>query len=615
MRSLLRRFGQASLHRRTILLGLASAIVLGVPALTVIAMISIIGLPLAIAMMLTPTVFLVCLGASCGTLVAPQAHPRSAWAGAGLSLVLLAGLAAHANSRLEASVADFLGGDHDELTRPLDARTLAIVHTETPRWPRGKTRCDALCQRLLVGGTVKRVLVLELERGSSEWTGATRARSYRLERRSKCPPIDLAEGYGRSRIDARTPPETQMRLAVAAGRCLIEEEATLADADVVVTGGRIHRGHNQLGAGLSVYADTVRAYRVAVAVRKAGEFVETYRWTGADVDLHPPILVPSLVGGAELRMKAGFLRRSSHRNPREFWVQSPDLGLFLRDEAGFAITARQQAAAPDRAAILEAALDRQGPLSSAEQSIVRDLFEELRDSGNERLRAIALRALADSRVVAPRNTWALVRATAGAGEAANAELADVLLRRLAETDPDQREDDASYLGYPVDYLADAIAQLPESAVRAHRDDLERLAHDPERRARGYTALYQLAAFADEATPTMLFLLDEAWKIRSADRPRGASQDDWQHPYLGGLIALCRSAPRTPGIVEPLATRLREGRLLTNGSYGELLLTTLIQAGADPAELRPLLVKDETPEARERFDLSVERARSRPRCSF
>ena len=627
-------------------LGGATLVVLLFPSIVAVAMISIIGIPLGIALAAAPTFFLLALGATAGRKLAKRETLAPALAGAVAMLVLLAAGASGFNAILHRTADTLTAGDRDELARPLRAKTLAIVRPQPHRWPKGTSRCDTICQRLLLSGALERVLHAELPREGKAgtdasadgspvpaWTAATEAVSFRFENRESCPTVVLADVREASAIEKGRSAAEEIRMAVASGRCLVEEAARLGDADFVIEVSTPHRGLREMAAGLSPWADTVHAERLALFESGPSGFVERYRWTGVETLEHPWILVPTVVGGGELRMEAAFSRSAVRRNPRPFadqWHFEPDLGLFLRDEARleFPATAIASAAAvADRSTIVTAALDREGPLKPVDQRVIEDLFEELQsfqyartkamdtaEAGRrEAIRRVALRAITDPRVIPPRRTQALVQATIAAGGADTAALASVLFERLSTTDPVLREDHPSYLGWPLDYVAFAVSALPPEAVLPHRDALERLAANPDARVRGSRALVQFSVFGADAGPALLRLVDEAAKMKSSAPPKDRDRDRWERPLRAALSAMCLAGSRAPELPDALLERLRDGTLPWTPSLSGLLVSTFVQAGADPEPLRAFLSKDDSPDARRSFDRMVTSARAHPGC--
>lgn len=600
------------LRRWTIRLGVVAAIVLVAPALTVVAMISVVGIPLALAMMAAPTLFCVVALAYALQKLHGRDGPAAVAASMAGALVLMAGLAGFANSRLDRSAEEYLEGDLDTLERPLRAKSIGLVDLDALRWSKGETRCDELCQRLLLSGAAGHVLVADLAHGNKSWSGDTPAFAYRIEPRASCPPVHLASRRSGLPLDGADS-RAAMNLAVASGRCLVEANATLADSDAVIATGRVHRGASESGAGLSLLADTVTATRATVHVRESGSFVERYRWTGVSVMRHPVIPVPTLVGGHELNMWPGFLRQEIEHNERAFAKHGIDSLRFARDELGLDVAV----AAASPAAVIASGLDAAGPLQPALQPIIEDFFESLdeRKPIDEATRRLAFRALADPRVTAPRETWALVRACEKSGDAVNAELAGILFDRIMTTDPGLRENHPTYLGWPVQYLASAIRLLPSKSVLPHRRDLEAIARDPARRRRALPALEKLPELGAGAVPTLLFLVDEGTALRNASKSaKSRDPEDWQGVFRSGLVGLCRLGSEASAALEPMTKRLRDGALPEAGSSRPLLLATMVRLGADPDLLRSELAGDKPAENLANFDRDLARARSDSECT-
>jgi hypothetical protein len=600
------------LRRWTIRLGVVAAIVLAAPALTVVAMISVVGIPLALAMMAVPTLFCIVALAYALQKLHGREGPVAVAASIAGALLLLAGMAGFANSRLDRSAEEYLEGDLDTLEKPLRARSIGLVDLDGFGWSKGETRCDELCQRLLLSGAAERVLVADRKRGDDGWSAETPAFAFHFEPRASCPPVHLASRRSAQSIDGADA-DAAMHLAVASGRCLIEANATLADSDFVITTGDVHRGASESGAGLSLLADTVTATRATAHVREHGNFVERYRWTGVRVLRHPMIPVPTLVGGYQLNMWPGFLRSEVDHNEREFARHGMDSLRFVRDELGLDVAV----AAASPAAVIASGLDAPGPLQPALQQLIEDFFAPLdnRKAIDEATRRLAFRALADPRVTAPRETWALVRACEKSGDAVNAELAGILFRRIMTTDPDLRENHPTYLGWPVQYLASAIRLLPRNAVLAHRRELEEIARDPARRRRAWPALERLPEFGADAVPTLLFLVDEGAALRNASKTvKRPDSEDWQAAYRSGLVGLCRLGDQASAALEPMTKRLREGALPDVGSARRLVLTTMVRLGADTDLLRSELAAGKSPEELKIFDRDLARARSDSECT-
>ncbi|MFN2427462.1 MAG: hypothetical protein ABR587_13560, partial [Candidatus Binatia bacterium] len=154
-----RRFGPfdaAWLRRWMLRLGIAAFVTLAMPALTVVALISIIGIPLGVAMMATPFLFVVFALANVAQRLLGRDGPLAVVASFVLAVAVLAGVSAYCNWRLDRQGDEWLAGDMDTLARPLRAGSIGLASTDFFVWSKGQTRCDELCQRLLLSSAAAR---------------------------------------------------------------------------------------------------------------------------------------------------------------------------------------------------------------------------------------------------------------------------------------------------------------------------------------------------------------------------------------------------------------------------------------------------------------------------
>jgi len=431
-----------------------------------------------------------------------------------------------------------------------------------------------------------------------------------------CPAFDLKEGDsidipGEKTVWGDKSPADLLRLKAAQGICLTARDASINEADGVLVAARIKKGHSPYSAGLSLLADTVSAERLTLFVRQDGRLVERYRATG--VTYHPmlPILLPSYVGGYGLELAPGFLRGTEYLGDAERFRPSPSLGHFLADTLKFDLALRDADATQVTQDVIAVALDRPGPIDRANAKVMQDFFETLsRRKDAQRADAeLALRVLADRRVPVPRMASAPVRKFATNDPALARAFAAVLFGRLFEIDPSAKEDDPAYLGYPLDYLANAIADLPDDAILPYRDELERLARDKEARVQAYRALRRLSVFGADTVPTLIFLIDDSY----AEKDR--TSNTWQHPYLAGVQGLCGLGPAGNAAVPLLFERLEDGRVVQYGAYWKMTINTLISLGADPDEAWTYMESKKQNYTRDRFDSVVRRAQHKVDCSY
>ena len=598
-----------------VVLGVASLICLSPigSVIAIIAAISIIGLPLTLLLGAIPSIFLFLLLARLIHLALRAVGLRFWPASAALALGLLALIPYFENQRLSTEASALTAGDTTAIG-PLPAiSTVAYVQYGMSNREIG---CGDFCQRALLNGVVTQFIMV-----SSKEPGGTLAddlvgKLYRLDPMAICPAFDLKEGDsinipGEKTVWGDKSPADLLRLKAAQGICLTTRAAALDEADGILVAGRIKKGQSPYSAGLSLLADTVSAERLALFVRQDGELVERYRATGVTYYPMLPILLPSYVGGYGLELAPGFLRSTAYLGDAERFRPAPSLGHFLADKMHFDLALRDADATQVTQDVIAAALDRPGPIDRANVKVMEDFFETLsRRKDAQRADAeLALRVLADRRVPVPRMASAPVRKFARNDPALAQEFAAVLFGRLFEIDPSAKEDDPDYLGYPLAYLANAIADLPDDAILPYRDQLERLARDREARIQAYRALRRLSVFGADTVPTLIFLIDDSYAAK--DR----TSNTWQHPYLAGVQGLCGLGPAGNAAVPLLYERLEDGRVVQYGAYWKMTINTLISLGADPDEAWTYMESKKQNYTRDRFDSVVRRAQHKIDCSY
>ncbi len=583
--------------------------------LALIAAIAIIGLPLTVIMGAIPTLFLFLLIARLVQSIIPVRGIAGMAIGGTVSLAVLAIVPWLANQRLAATADALVAGDMAKAT-PQRYTTLAVVDVGT----RSKNDCGDFCQRALLNGAVDRMIVARAAALGDAPDAALAGTAYRIEQRQTCPPLDLKDGVdplrlaGEKRSHGDPSPADMLRLLAARGSCVVAEPATVGQADAVIGLGSIRKGVAPVAAGMSPFADTLSASRLSLHVRENSMLVERHRATS--VIYHPllPILAPSYVGGYGLELRAGLLRRAVLRGDRDRYEAGPSLGAFLQDVLKMDLVLRDMDADAETAQAIAGILDGSQPPDRTSGKIINRLFERMRarpKAATPEDAELALRVLAEPRIPIPRDVGSAVRAFRDDTELAS-RLAAALFARLDDTPPDQREDDPSYLGYTLSYLAGAIEALPDEAVRPYRADLEALARDRSRRVIGHAALRKLSVFGASAVPTLVYLIDDA----NAGKGKAVAGDKaWQHPYLAGLQGLCLAGPDAAAAVPMLIQRLDSGQMVKFGSYWDLTVTTLASLGATADEIWPHVQTENQNASRERFDRVVARAARKRDCAF
>ncbi len=207
----------------------------------VVLMVSIIGIPLALFMHVSPTIVLYLLPVLPIWLLL---RGRSWALAAGLCLPVLAAIGwlvpMLANRRVEAQQTALAGRDHGGPFRLLVGSRVALLANGDGSQP--DDLCADLCQRLLFSGVASMVLVGEI--GALD--GRTQPTAYFIApNRGRCRPPDLrAERAKTSDLGEEVPhmqrPMLSSRLAevYGAGHCLFAEPKALAEADFVLVDNR-----------------------------------------------------------------------------------------------------------------------------------------------------------------------------------------------------------------------------------------------------------------------------------------------------------------------------------------------------------------------------------------
>lgn len=594
--------------------GIAAAITLLAPSVVIVIAITFIGIPIAIALMLAPLVFIVSLGGWFGRRSLGVGR-TGYFLGAGATLLALAIPPALINPGLEKRAADFAAHDLDTLAKPLRAEVVAIRHDGPSFHRRDQSACDGLCMRLLLNGAATRVLVVQ-QAIDVPPDGRSDATSFRFETRETCPAVNL--GTGNDDIKDPIGPRSYqrkfahelMQLEIAKGRCLIEETVPLSTADVVISRGTLHRGRSRIDAGLDPFADTLYAYRLSVHVRGDG-FREAYRRTS--VVTHPlaPVLAPTVEGGAELRAYAVFARLESRRNLDSQYGSEPDWSDFLTGKLGLQLALKDDSAAQDTRRLLADVVSREGPLDKASVQLGHDFLAGV--SRTQTLagedQGLARQLLTDARFSVPSSAWAAIRYARTPGDTFYDLIAMSMFRRLSDmTGAEGRTPDVG-MADEARNIAAVLRELPASTILNHRRDLEWLARQEQLRVWSYQALVRLHEFGADAAPTLLWLIDEAVRLK---KDHGS---DWNNAYLAGLIGLCHMGAAGREMIRPIFERLDSGAMVKHASYWDLTIETLVGMGADPDDMWDHLQTADRNHTRSRFDRLANRAVKKRDCSY
>jgi hypothetical protein len=170
--------------------------------LAIVSGISVIGLPIAIMIMAFPTLYLIFLLSKLIRWTCPVVVRTP------VSLAIAIGLLAIppwiVNSHYRQPHLDYLSSDVDRIVKPIDLSSIAVVRASGYN---SATMCDGFCQRALLNGVVKTVIMVSAKQPFSALESLdTKGLAYRFEKRAVCPSPPLksnneAGGYDNGRAD------------------------------------------------------------------------------------------------------------------------------------------------------------------------------------------------------------------------------------------------------------------------------------------------------------------------------------------------------------------------------------------------------------------------------
>jgi hypothetical protein len=585
----------------------------------VLAMISVIGIPIYFLLAALPSIFLILLflrfvvGAA-QNFRAGHAAWGLAFGAAALCMVDYFVLRAQrANTTLDARAAALTSADTTASGRIAAGLTLATVRLERS-FGRAKPEdvCDDLCQRLLLNGFAKRVLVATLvstrpARGGDvtvpplEPAPDLAGVMYWLEKRPVCPDVKVPDSLrtlrvddpasGVRRADSRSVSQT-MRVTQAGGLCLISAPARLDEAD-----GAFFYGHIAFGGGLAYGFDigknTIDAWRTAYFRRAGANWVNEHRATGVRYQRFPGALIPSYIHGQELRIYNGYLRSAHYAGPRQRYSDDAPVAETL---AALGVNLRIDEIAPSVAAakIVDDILAGRDALTGLQKSILDDYLGRFTFSRGQlippddvrRIMAIA----ADERAPFAGNAQGAVTVVAQQQPQLAPDLARMLFVRLdaivanASIVSDQASRSAGS-------LSGALSSLPAAALRPYFASIEAASRAPGLRQATAVLVARLDIFGAFAVPAMFRVMDDAL----AERAPGRS--DWRPGFSAGLRALCRLGGEGAFARSMLEDRIRRDGDAFISSHDRLLIATLVRMGASEAEIVELLGFDEKKQSR------------------
>lgn len=545
--------------------------------LIIVLLISIIGIPLAFILLLAPAVATILLPAAVlqGTVLRAIPGLRGREQGGlgvflsiGIALALNAGLALWTRQSDLAHLQGLLAEDRSPDTPPQIAGSVGVVVDGDP-YGLGLYECPDLCQRLLLTGLADRVVLADA-RGVAEVPAPDQyATIWRMERRAVCPAVGLNTNTGTLAVPGEPEravgsirPVDLMNLEMAAGNCLIREEATYGRPDFTLL-------------DVDVSRFPVRGRRAALIRHDGDKDVLMARQTVAKANVVGPLYVPlpepSMTGPSSV----GLWRQPVL--PQGGPPAGADFASFLTGVLGLNLALVTESSAATLRDQVSAVLGQPGPVPDSAEPLIASFlqsfaFGTMTDAADQ---AVLLDILARPEVSLP--WWTATGLPPFAPEHAEfyGKVADLTFARLPLP---EREFST---GEAIDNLLD---RLPPEVIKPRSDTVLRLAADPAVRFLNSRILALLSEVGPDAGPVLIKVLAEPVFEGNSDLAYFIGEA-WRDQQTWSFVALCRGGPVFAGLKPDLQALIETE---TVNARSLIALKALLRIGFARSELEVLL---------------------------
>jgi hypothetical protein len=259
-----------------------------------------------------------------------------------LTFILLNAVPQWVRSHFEIQARDLVSGDKPYLPQPNKPTVLALVVADRSEAKVSSLRgCEDFCLRVLLNDVADGVALFRTRLLPETPNPSRLGTLYRLVPLKECPEIRLSEArwiqIRGKQLRKRIRSKELLQRAANEDLCIVAEEITLSQADIVIATGLVKQGLKNSDAGFNLFADTISAKRIQMHVRTNGILQETYRVTDVTAQLPTaPLIMAFNMDGVPygIRLKPGFLRaktrlaRSRNSSLSRFLTET--LGLNLR---------------------------------------------------------------------------------------------------------------------------------------------------------------------------------------------------------------------------------------------------------------------------------------------
>lgn len=504
-----------------------------------LAGLSIIGIPISLFILAFPTVYLVLAISKALKKVTPFLGKVRPIYCVVVAVILLALPPLIINSIYNDKHSKYLDGDIDQIEKPLQLTSLAVIS----RAGNSAKACGGFCQRALLNGVVNKMVIVRAEKphGIVDFANLM-GKAYWFEKRDKCPPPALENGSSARYFSSKDinfekkSSDDLIRFRSAQGICLISGDSNLDDIDAVIRTGNVKRGKHRIEAAFNIFADTAIVNRYAFHKRDNDEFKLIYQKTSVESYPLAPMLIPTIFHNAQLFASPRFLRKEKKwRNEGENHFKEND-SKSRQNKLGFNLALDGTEFRSQIIDHLNDIANTQDELSSIDDSVVNDFFEDFRRYNFSKEDAnLSLKILQNPMIKAPYHTDRVMYKIIKTFPEMSEGFARALFGKLKSFKPNHAGKSVSEKYRRLNAISEGINALPKGVTQNYFSHLDQLAQDPIARVFGHRVLTRLSEHGHKGAKKLLYLIEDSAQFQSKKR---TIEGQWRKPTLAGLIGLC-----------------------------------------------------------------------------
>lgn len=507
--------------------------------IAMLAVLSIIGIPISLFIFAFPTVYLVLAISKVLSKVTPflgKVRPIYSIVAAVVLLVLLPLIINNVYDNIHSK---YLDGDIDQIEKPLQLTSLAVISGAS----NSSIACGRFCQRALLNGVVDKMVMVSAEKphGTADFASFM-GKAYWFEKRDKCPPPALKKGISAGYFSSKDinfekkSSDDLIRFRSAQGICLISGDSNLDEVDAIIRTGNVERGKRPIEAAFNIFADTASVNRYAFYKRDNDDFKLIYQNTSVKSFPLAPMLIPTIYRKGQLIASPRFLRiEKNWRNEDENHFKENDSEA-RQNKFGFNLALDGTKFKSQIIDHLNDIANTQDELNSIDASVVNDFFEDFRryDFSKEDAN-LSLKILQNPIIEAPYHTDNVIYEIMKTFPEMSEDFAHALFGKLKSFKPNQAGKSVSEKYRRLNTISEGINALPKGVTQNYFSHLDQLTQDPIARVFGHRVLTRLSEHGHKGAKKLLFLIEDSAQFQSKKR---TIMGQWKKPTLAGLIGLC-----------------------------------------------------------------------------